>query len=49
MLPGAFTPQSIIRVPQSSVLTAMPSVSASATIALQSSWARSLSVGMARL
>jgi hypothetical protein len=37
MLPGAFTPQSMIRVPQPSVLTAMPSASASAAIALQSS------------
>ena len=36
-LPGACTPQSMIRVPQPSVLTVMPSASASATIALHSS------------
>ena len=45
-LPGAFTPQSMIRVPQASVLPAMPSWSASATMALHNSWARSLRVGM---
>jgi len=47
--PGAFTPQSMIRVPQASVLTVIPSESASRAMASQSSQARSLRVSIAPL
>src|SRR3954447_18717627 len=46
MLPVACTPQSMIRVPPSSVLMATQSFSASAVMRLQISLARSLSIGM---